>query len=116
MDLSEKSDAEILAIAEPIMDNLMDASTQIDYERHIRDFSERLKGKLTRESLQSICQQYQSRKGYFAKREPAAIFRRPDSVAIVWRQWFTQQPGEFVAEMVLIQDNGRYLVDHVMVF
>ena len=26
------------------------------------------------------------------------------------------QPGEFVAEMVLVQQEGRYLVDHVMVF
>ena len=42
MTLSLASDAEILAIANPIMDNLMDASTHIDYDRHIRDFSPRL--------------------------------------------------------------------------
>lgn len=116
MDLAQKSDAEILAVAVPIMDNLMDASTAIDYERHTRDFTDRAKNVLSKDSLQSICEHYQSTKGFFAKREFVAVFRRPGSVAVVWRQGFTKQPGEFVAELVLVQQGGKYLVDHVMVF
>ena len=116
MDLSQKSDAEILSVANPIMDNLMDASTAINYERHIRDFTARLKGVLPRERLEWICQDYQSTKGFFAKREFVAAFRRSESVAVVWKQGFTKQSGEFVAEMVLVQQDGKYLVDHVMVF
>jgi hypothetical protein len=116
MDLSQKSDAEILSIANPIMDNLMDSSTAIDYERHIRDFTARLKSVLSKERLEWICQDYQSTKGFFAKREFVAAFRRSESVAVVWKQGFTKQPGELVAEMVLVQQDGKYLVDHVMVF
>ncbi|RJG00832.1 hypothetical protein [Noviherbaspirillum sedimenti] len=116
MDLAQKSDMEILAVAAPIMDKLMDASTAIDYERHIRDFTERAKGILSKDAFQSICEQYQRSKGYFSKREFVAVFKRPESVAVVWRQWFTKVPGEFVAELVLVQHDGRYLVDHVMIF
>lgn len=116
MDLADKSDAEIMAVVDPIMDNLMDASTAIDYERHVRDFTDRLKSRLSKEQLEWICQDYQSTKGFFADREFVAAFRRPDSVAVVWKQRFTRQPGDFVAEMVLVQTDGKYLVDHVMVF
>ena len=116
MNLSQKSDAEILLIANLLMDNLMDASTHVDYERHIRDFSDRLKAQLPRERLESICLEYQSSKGIFAAREFVRLFRRQDSIAIVWKQSFTKQAGEFVAEMVLVQDGEKYLVDHVMVF
>jgi hypothetical protein len=116
MELTQKSDADILAIVGPIMDNLMDASTSIDYGQHTRDFTERAKSVLSRDALQSICEHYQNARGFFAKREFVAVFRRPDSVAVVWRQWFTTVPGEFVAELVLVQRDGRYLVDHVMVF
>ena len=116
MDLSQKSDADILSIANPIMDNLMDASTAIDYERHIQDFTDRLKSVLSKERLEWICQDYQSTKWFFTKREFVATFRRPESVAIVWKQGFSKQPGDFVAEMVLVQQDGKYLVDHVMVF
>ena len=116
MDLSQKSDAEILAVANPIMDNLMDASTAIDYDRHTRDFTDRAKSVLSKDALESICKNYQNKKGFFARREFVAVFRRPDSVAVVWRQWFTQAQGEFVAELVLVEQDGKYLVDHVMIF
>ena len=36
MNFETMSDKEILGIATPIMDNLMDASTRIDYEAHVR--------------------------------------------------------------------------------
>ncbi|HEY7533892.1 MAG TPA: hypothetical protein VH681_14045 [Nitrospiraceae bacterium] len=116
MELAGRSDEEILHIANPIMNNLMDASTVIDHARHVADFTDRLKAIVTREYLEKVCRQYQREKGYFAGREAVAIFRRPHSIAVVWKQRFTKQAGEFVAEMVMVEKNGRYLVDHVMVF
>lgn len=115
MDLAKKSDAEILAIADPIMDNLMEASTAIDHARHVRDFTDRLKAIVTKDYLEKVCRQYQSDKGFFGIRELVAIFRRPGSIAIVWKQEFTKAPGDYVAEMVLVQQGSRYLVDHVFV-
>ena len=116
MTLESMSNEEILHVANPIMDNLMDASTAIDHERHIRDFSDRMKTIVTKEYLQNVCEKYQREKGYFSRREPVAVFRRPGSAAIVWKQWFTKAPGEFVAEMVLVEKDSRFLVDHAMVF
>ena len=110
------TEQQILAIADPIMDNLMDASTQRDHTPPLRDFTERLKGIVTPDYFACICQHYQEEKGYFTPRTPIAVLRRPDSAAILWKQHFTKAPGEFVAEMVLVHRDGRYLVDHVMVF
>lgn len=110
------SEQQLWDIANPIMDNLMDASTQIDHPRHVRDFTDRLKAIVTPDYFACICQQYQTEKSYFTTRTPIAILRRPDSAAILWKQRFTKAPGEFVAEMVLVHRDGRYLVDHVMVF
>ena len=116
MSFERMSEAEILAVANPIMDNLMEASTAIDHERHVRDFSERMKALVTKEYLQKVCETYQREKGYCSRREPVAVFKRPGAAAIIWRQWFTKAPGEFVAEMLLVEQDGRFLVDHAMVF
>lgn len=116
MTLERMSDEQILAIANPIMDNLMEASTAIDHERHVRDFTERLKSIVTKEYLRRVCEQYQREKGFFLRREPIAVFKRPGAAAIIWKQWFTVAQGEFVAEMLLIEKDGQYWVDHVMVF
>ena len=116
MELAEKTDADILAVVGPIMDNLMAASTDIDHARHVRDFTERLKAIVTPEKLTEMCRRYQAEWGYLDRRELVAIFRREDSIAVVWKQWCTRSNDEFVAELVLVEENGRYLVDHVVFF
>lgn len=116
MNFEDLSDQDILEIATPIMDHLMEASTRIDYEAHVRDFSDRMKKIVTKEYLRKVCEQYQVEKGFFAERQLVAVFKRPDSAAIIWKQRFTKAKGEFVAEMVLVHQNGRYLCDHAMVF
>src|SRR5258708_29468267 len=115
MVLSGKTDSEILAVATPIMDKLMDAATAIDRERHVRDFTDRAKAQITAERLKQICDTYQREKGFFGGRELLAILRRPHSVVLVWKQRFTKAPGDYLAEMILVEKDGRPLVDHVMV-
>jgi hypothetical protein len=98
------------------MDNLMDASTAIDHERRVQDFTDRLKAIVTPDHLRMACEDYQRNKGYFSQREPVAVFRRPGAAAVVWKQWFTKTHGEYVSEMLLVERDGKYLVDHAMVF
>ena len=116
MELAMKSDDEIMAVADPIMDNLMQASGRIDHAMHVRDFTARLKAIVTPRHLEEVCRRYQERWGQLTRRELVGIFRRAESVAIVWKQWCTDTDDEFVAELVLVEEQGRYLVDHVVFF
>ena len=116
MAFNEKSDSEILDIVGPIMDNLMDASTRIDHAQHIQDFTDRLRSIVTEDYLRKICLLYQEEKGFFAERSLIALVRRPDAIAVLWKQPFTKVDGDFVAEALFMERNGRWLVDHVMVW
>ena len=116
MNFEKLSEQEILAIATPIMDNLMDASTRIDHAAHVRDFTDRLKRLETKDYFEKVCHQYQTEKGFFAARTLLAVLRRSESAVIIWKQHFTKAEGEFVAEMVLMDQNGVYCCDHAMVF
>ena len=116
MNFEELSEKEIWGIANPIMDNLMEASSEIDHEKHVKDFTDRAKSIVTKEHLERVCKKYQSEKGVWLRREQAVIFKRPDSVAVIWKQYCSKSKGEFVAEIVLVNVNNRFLVDHAMVF
>jgi DNA-binding transcriptional regulator YiaG len=115
MNWLEMSESEILAIANPIMDNLMQASTDIDHTRHVRDFTEKLKSIVTKENLEAQCKEYQTKLGYFAEREFAAVFRKETDAVIFWKQRYTKSNGEHIAFLRLIEDNGRILVQNVSV-
>ncbi|WP_076416879.1 hypothetical protein [Shewanella sp. UCD-KL12] len=116
MNFQSLSEKQIFDIANPIMDNLMDASTEINHKKHVQDFTQRMKSIVTEEYLKSVCEHYQNEKGYFGERTPVSVFKRPDAAAIIWKQSFSKAEGEFVAEMLLVHKEGQYLVDHVMVF
>ena len=116
MNFQKMTENEIWDIANPIMDNLMQASTDIDHERHVRDFTDRAKAIVTREHLENVCKKYQSEKGIWLHREPLAVLRRPDSAAVIWKQYCSKAKGEYVAEIVLLYKSNLYLVDHAMVF
>ncbi len=116
MQLSAKSDAEILAVADPIMDRLMEGSNRIDHAMHVSDFTDRLRSIVSEAGLERMCKDFQSHFGQFSHRELVAIFRRSDSVAVVWRQYATETDDEFVADLVLVERDGRYLVDHTLIY
>jgi hypothetical protein len=90
MNWLERSEAEILAIANPIMDNLMQASTDIDHERHVRDFTEQLKAIVTKENLAAQRKEYQVKLGNFSEREFVAVYRKETVAAVFWKQKYTK--------------------------
>ncbi len=47
-------------IATPIMDNLMQASTDIEHAKHVQDFTDSAKAIVTKERLETVCAKYQS--------------------------------------------------------
>ncbi|MES9831880.1 MAG: hypothetical protein ABW139_06510 [Candidatus Thiodiazotropha sp. DIVDIV] len=115
MNWLKMSDAEIMNIANPIMDNLMQASTDIDHERHVRDFSAKLKNTVTKENLEAQCEKYQSEVGVFSKREFVAIYRKSTDVRVFWRQWYSKSTDEFVAFLHLVENEGKMEVVNVSV-
>jgi len=109
------TDDEIMDIANPIMDNLMQASTDIDHEKHVQYFSEHLKSIVTKEILQNQCKKYQAELGYFSKREFVGIFKKANDVRVFWKQWYTNSMDEYVAFIHLKNNNGKIEVVNVSV-
>lgn len=115
MNWLQLSVSEILAIANPIMDNLMQASTAIDHARHVNDFTDHLKTIVTKENFESQCKQYQAELGTFAEREFVGVFRKETDAAIFWKQKYTNSNGEHIAFLRLISANGKVLVQNVSI-
>lgn len=116
MEFAQYSDEQLWEIGNALMDNLMQASTEIDHQRHVQDFTQRLRDIVQPEYFERVVKKYQQEKGLFTERTPVDIFRRENSVAFVWKQGFSIAKGEFVAEMVMMRIDGRWLVDHAAVF
>ena len=102
-----------MKIATPIMDNLIQAATDVDYERHVRDFSVEGKQDLTKDQFVSMCSEYQEKWGDFSKRELVGVFRKLANVRVIWRQWCTKSDDEFIASLQLFEKDGCVQISDV---
>ena len=114
--LCQLTDDEILAVIEPLIDNMLAGSTNRDHSQHVRDFTDRLKVIVTDENLAAQCADYQDRLGFFARRDPIALFRREHSLAATWRLYFTKSADEFVLEAMFVERGGQLQIEHCMIF
>ena len=115
MSLAQMTDAEILAIVEPLMDNCLAGSTKRDHAKHVRDFMDRLRAMVTPGNLAVQLESGQPTNGYFAERELIGIFRKPDRFGVVWRQFLTKAEGEIVNHAVFVEKDDRILIDHCLI-
>ena len=106
MNLLEKSDEEIIEIANPIWDNLVKTSNIKDFSGFIKDFSSQM---LFGANEVEIGKQWANNKlltSLSDKKEVFGCLRRNLHVTVLYKQTSNIIPGEFLGRLVLgVEDN-----------
>jgi len=106
MDLLNKTDEEIIQIANPIWNNLVRASNQKDYGGFTRDFSSQM---LFGANEVELGKQWANNKlltSLSEKKEVIGCLRRNLHVTVLYKQNSNTVPGDFLGRLVLgVEDN-----------
>ena len=106
MKLLEKTDKEILEIAEPLWDNLVKSSNTKDYSGFTKDFSAKM---LFGANEIEIGKQWSNNKlltSLSKKRKFFGCLRRNNHVTVLYKQTSDEVTGEFLGRLVLgIEDD-----------
>ena len=106
MKLLEKTDKEVLEIAEPLWDNLVKSSNTKDYASFTKDFSAKM---LFGANEVEIGKQWSNNKlltSLSKKRKFFGCLRRNNHVTVLYKQTSDEVPGEFLGRLVLgIEDD-----------
>ncbi len=116
MSLLEKTDEEILKIAEPIWANLVKSSNIKDYGGFTRDFSSQM---LYGANEVELGKQWASNDLISSLKEDCKAFgclRRGQYVTILYKQTSTKIPGEFLGRLVLGEEGGLVKVFGATIF
>ena len=111
--LPNLSEDEILSIVEPIMDSCLEGSNEGDHKKHTKDFTDRMKSIVTPEELKR--QLSIEPNIFWTKREFVCLFRRSDSVGIVWKQKTSSSNDELINQAIFKEEEGKILIDHCMI-
>ncbi len=116
MKLVEKTDQEILKIAEPIWNNLVNSSNNKDYGSFTKDFSSQM---LYGANEVELGKQWANNKlltRLSKKREFLGCIRRNDFVTVIFKQTSDTTSGEFLGRLVLGIEDERVKVFGATIF
>ena len=116
MSLLDKSDEEIVKIADPIWDNLIKSSNIKDYGGFTRDFSSQM---LYGANEVELGKQWASNELISSLSENCKFLgclRRGLYVTVLYKQTSTKIPGEFIGRLVLGEENGNVKVFGATIF
>ena len=106
MSLLDKSDEEIIKIAEPIWANLVKSSNIKDYGGFTRDFSSQM---LYGANEVELGKQWANNKlltSLSEKQEFLGTIRRNQFITVLYKQTSQSMPGEFLGRLVLGEEDG----------
>ena len=116
MSLQNKSDEEIIKIAEPIWANLVKSSNIKDYGGFTKDFSSQM---LYGANEVELGKQWASNELISSLSEGCKAFgclKRGQYVTILYKQTSTKIPGEFLGRLVLGEEGGQVKVFGATIF
>ena len=116
MNLLEKSDQEIIDIANPIWDNLVKSSNIKDYGGFTRDLSSQM---LFGANEVELGKQWANNKllnGLSDKKEVFGCLRRDIYITILYKQTSNTVPGEFLGRLVLGEEDEKVKVFGATIF
>jgi hypothetical protein len=116
MNLLEKSDEEIIEIANPIWDNLVKASNIKDYGGFTKDFSSQM---LFGANEVELGKQWANNKllaSLSDKHKAFGCLRRGLYVTVLYKQTSAKMPGDFLGRLVLGEEDGIVKVFGATIF
>ena len=101
MDLLEKSDSEILEIAKPLWNNLINCSNTKDYFGFTKDFSARMLFGANEIELAKQWANNEVITSLTEEREFLGCLRRDEHVTVLFKQKSSKSDGDYLGRLVL---------------
>ena len=116
MNLLEKTDQEILEIADPLWDDLITHSNNKDYGSFVKNFSEAMMKGANEVELGRQWASNSVLTTLSNSREFLGCIRRNDYVTVLYKQASESAPGDFLGRLVLGIEDGKVKIFGATIF
>ena len=116
MNIIDKTDEEILAIAKPLWRDLVKSSNEGKYGDFAKNFSSSLALAMDQVVAGHQFANSELARNLSAEVDPLGIIRRGEHVTVLYRQRSTKKPGEWLGRLVLGYEDGKVRIFGATIF
>ena len=116
MNIIEKSDEEVLALAKPLWLDLVKYSNEGKYGEFAKNFSSSLARAIDQVAAGHQFANSELARSLSEETESLGIIRRGEHVTVLYRQRSTKKPGEWLGRLVLGYEDGKVRIFGASIF
>ena len=116
MNIIEKTDEEILVIANPLWRDLVKYSNEGKYGEFAKNFSSSLALAMDQVAAGHQFANSELARNLAEEIDPLGIIRRGEHVTVLYRQRSTKKPGEWLGRLVLGYEDGEVRIFAASIF
>jgi hypothetical protein len=116
MNIVEKTDEEILALAKPLWRDLVKSSNEGKYGEFARNFSSSLALAMNQVVAGHQFSNSELARSLSEEFDSLGIIRRGEHVTVLYRQRSTKKPGEWLGRLVLGYEDGKVRIFGASIF
>ncbi len=116
MNIIEKTDEEILAIANPLWCDLVKYSNEGQYGEFVKNFSNSLASAMNQVEVGHQFVKSELARNLSEDADNLGIIRRGEHVTVLYRQRSTKKEGEWLGRLVLGYENGEVRIFGASIF
>lgn len=104
------TDQQAKKISKPILDKMLKALEEGDYEAYTSDMSKKTKRSLTRQKFNRLLTLVKSQVGRCQSMEYVGVVNRKNVWIVLWKGEFDRAIGEVLIRLTLVKENGVFKV------
>jgi len=116
VNITEKTDEEILAVAKPLWRDLVKASNEGKYGEFVRNFSSSFALAMDQVAAGHQFANSELARNLSEEIDALGIIRRGQHVTVLYRQKSTRKPGEWLGRLVLGYEEGKVRIFGASIF
>lgn len=116
MNIVDKTDDEILALARPLWRDLVKSSNEGKYGDFARNFSSSFARAMDQVAAGHQFANSELARSLSEEIDPLGIIRRGEHVSVLFRQRSTRKPGEWLGRLVLGYEDGQVRIFGASIF
>ena len=116
MNITEKTDEEILTLAKPLWHDLVRYSNEGKYGEFSRNFSSSLARAMDQVAAGHQFAHSELARNLSEEFDSLGIIRRGEHVTVLYRQRSTKKPGEWLGRLVLGYEDGKLRIFGASIF
>ena len=109
-DVIGKTDTEVSKVAEPILDNILEAFRTGDYEQYCRDFDNTLKESVSEKKFRQVREWLQNTLGKYQYKKYLGFSKKGRMSVVLWKAKFDKSEDDVLIKLVVSKRGDKYLV------